>query len=368
MENKLKVLVCGTTFGQFYIEALNRHSDKFELAGILAKGSERSKKCAEINDVLLYSTLDELPSDIDLACVVIRSGAIGGEGTQLTINLINKGISVIQEQPIHPKDLRDCYKASISKGVHFLTGDLYPNLNEVTKFIECARYLNKADDLIYVKAAFCPQVSYPAIDILSKAMPSIRNIELKSVINNCGPFEIFTGEFGGIPTVIEYQNYINPNDPDNFMHLLHSFCFIYNSGRLVLEDTFGPIIWHPRMHVASELYNRADVTDRYPEYLNEKTAELVEEYHPRSYAKVISAEWPRAIGKDLLYIRDLILKNKKPGQKAQNELLCSKQWSTMTKHFGYANLLNDSKHEYIDSSYLKHIIKEVNRKENEYGV
>eukprot|EP00831_Metopus_contortus_P085027 TRINITY_DN9788_c0_g1_i6.p4 TRINITY_DN9788_c0_g1~~TRINITY_DN9788_c0_g1_i6.p4 ORF type:complete len:151 (-),score=25.02 TRINITY_DN9788_c0_g1_i6:499-951(-) len=133
-------------------------------------------------------------------------------------------------------------------------------------------------------------------------------------------------------------------------------------GRLVLEDTFGPVIWHPRMHVPSELYNRADVTSEYPKYLNEKTAELVEEYESRSYAEVISNEWPKAIGKDLIYIRDLILKNKKPKQKAQNELLCSKQWSTMTKHFGYANLQEDIKHEYIDSLNLKNITKEVKQK------
>ena len=80
---KIKTLVCGTTFGLFYLEALQRLNDKFELVGILANGSERSKRCAANYNTTLYTDIDQVPKDIDLACVVLRTRALGGKGTEI---------------------------------------------------------------------------------------------------------------------------------------------------------------------------------------------------------------------------------------------------------------------------------------------
>lgn len=101
---RLKVLICGSTFAQFYMLALEMSSDIFEFCGILAEGSARSVKCAEKYNIPFYSDIDELPQDIDIACVVVRSGVLGGNGTELSCRLLERGINVIQEQPLHKKE------------------------------------------------------------------------------------------------------------------------------------------------------------------------------------------------------------------------------------------------------------------------
>lgn len=79
---KLRVIVCGSTFGQYYIRALQTVPDEFEVVGLLANGSNRSKLCADFYHVPLYTQIEDIP-EVDIACVVIRSRAVGGSGTDI---------------------------------------------------------------------------------------------------------------------------------------------------------------------------------------------------------------------------------------------------------------------------------------------
>lgn len=90
--SRLRTLVCGSRFGQFYLEALKALPEQFELVGLLVKGGKRSKKCAERYGIPLYTEVDQLPADIDLACVVLRSGLMGGIGTEFSLKLLERGI------------------------------------------------------------------------------------------------------------------------------------------------------------------------------------------------------------------------------------------------------------------------------------
>ena len=74
-KRKLKVIICGTTFGQFYMDAISRLKDIFEFAGIFAGGSKRSVMCAESYGVPLYTKFEDIPSDIDGERCKCNSGA-----------------------------------------------------------------------------------------------------------------------------------------------------------------------------------------------------------------------------------------------------------------------------------------------------
>ena len=115
----MKVIVCGTTFGQFYMEAIKKFPEKFEFAGIYAGGSDRSKMCANSYGVPLYTNFDDIPNDIDIACIVIRSGALGGKGTEIALKFMERGVNVIQEQPVHYKDIAICVKSAMKNKVFF---------------------------------------------------------------------------------------------------------------------------------------------------------------------------------------------------------------------------------------------------------
>ena len=83
-EKPLKVLVCGTNFGRVYLKGLERCGNKFKIAGIFSHGSTQSKQEAEKYGVPLITDLNEVSKkDFDMACVVIRSTAVGGKGTEI---------------------------------------------------------------------------------------------------------------------------------------------------------------------------------------------------------------------------------------------------------------------------------------------
>lgn len=356
---KLKVVVCGSTFGQFYLEALARDTQRFELCGLVAKGSERSKKCADIYGVKLYEGIDDFEEDIDLACVVLRSNVLGGRGTDMAIALMKKGIHVIQEHPIHPKDLMLCYKVAKENLVIFQTGNLYANLPEVKKFALCAKYINNIQKPAYINMRMAAQVSYPGIDILMQALDSIHNWELKCEMKENGPFVILNGTIDNIPITFEIHNEIYPKDPDNHMYLLHSISFFYESGRLLLEDTFGPVIWNPRMHVSTDLYKRGKVTGDVPDYMNELSASTLDEFDGYTFKELMEKVWTKAVLEDLLSIRAFIVKEKKFAQKAQREILCSQLWNKITKDMGYAKMIDDCVHCVVTKNELEKIIGEM---------
>lgn len=117
MKNKIRVLLCGVIFGQVYLKGVLNNSD-YQLCGILSTGSEYSRKIAAKYHVSLYTKIDEVSSDnFDLALVVIRSGIVGGEGNKVTQQLLNKGISVIQEQPVHSEEAIDNYKIALKNNI-----------------------------------------------------------------------------------------------------------------------------------------------------------------------------------------------------------------------------------------------------------
>lgn len=52
--------------------------------------------------------------EVDLACVVIRSGIVGGSGADIALSLLNKGINVLQEQPVSYVEAANCMKTANS--------------------------------------------------------------------------------------------------------------------------------------------------------------------------------------------------------------------------------------------------------------
>lgn len=60
------IIVYGSRFGQFYLEALKRMKG-IKIVGLLAKGSDRSYECARYYNIPLYTSLDEVEERVDVA-------------------------------------------------------------------------------------------------------------------------------------------------------------------------------------------------------------------------------------------------------------------------------------------------------------
>lgn len=92
MENIFyRVIVCGTNFGRIYIEGITRKTTKCKLVGILSKGSQQSRKCAESNGVPLYTNVSQISSsEVDIVCVAVKSSITGGKGTEIAKECLKK--------------------------------------------------------------------------------------------------------------------------------------------------------------------------------------------------------------------------------------------------------------------------------------
>ena len=139
MTSPIRVLVCGSTFAQFYLHALRLAPHRYDIVGILAHGSARSQALAAQFNVPLYDDPEQLPDDIDLACVVLRSTVLGGQGSELAQTLLNRGINVLQEQPLHQDEVAAGLRTARQHGVRFHVADNYLHMDSVRRFIAASR-------------------------------------------------------------------------------------------------------------------------------------------------------------------------------------------------------------------------------------
>lgn len=350
---RVKTIVAGTTFGQFYMRALQQMQDSFELVGILAGGSQRSKRVAEEYGIPLYTLVAELPKQVELACVAVRSASMGGKGTELAMELLNRGIHVIQEQPIHQREIAQCFKVAKKNKVSYQVGDLYVNLSSVRQFIKAVQEVRKTQKIQYIEASCAVQVSYPLIDILNHMLPSLRPFKIKCVDRGSGPFHLLTADIGDIPVIFLIHNEINPKDPDNYMHLLHKITVGTSGGRICLCDTHGPVMLHRRLHVPTELYNEKIDVSAWPEWLYQNSMEEIGNIPKLEYYKIISEEWPKAVAGDLHKYLRIKAGTEKLNMLYGRTMFSAEVWHEVTNRLGYAALGKGSVYEPMDLVGIK---------------
>mgnify|MGYP000134536268 FL=1 len=80
-----------------------------------------------------------------MACVVIRSTAVGGKGTEIAGALLEKGIHVIQEHPVHYNDIVKLLKVAKENNCVYQVNSFYPNVKNVQEFIVKSNKLLKKE-------------------------------------------------------------------------------------------------------------------------------------------------------------------------------------------------------------------------------
>jgi thiazolinyl imide reductase len=283
-----RIVVCGTTFGQVYLKGVHRGGHS--LAGILSRGSEASQRQADRWRVPLYTSVADLPSDVDVACVVVRSGVLGGRGTELAVELLQRGIDVVQEQPVHSAEAARCLRI---RGARYLLNSFYAHLAPVRTFLRLARALLARRRPLFVDAACGIQVSYPLIDILGRALGGLRPWSFAAAADEGAVFRSVHGRLAGIPLTLRVQNQLDPADPDNHAHLLHRVSIGTDGGVLTLADTHGPVLWSPRLHVPRDPGGALILDgDRVDSTVG--ATEVVTPGPPASFRQLLDEVWPDA--------------------------------------------------------------------------
>lgn len=350
----LRTVVCGTVFGHFYLEALRREASRtpspaFVLAGILAGGGPRSRACAAEYDVPYYTRVDQLPEDIDAACVVVRSAVAGGPGGELARALLARGVHVLQEQPAHPDEVAHCLRLARAHGVQYRLNSFYPHVEPVRRFLAGARALRTLRPVRHVDAACSSQVLFPLLDILGSALgglgpwafadpPSVA--EVRAATGTAVPFRQVHGAITGVALTLTVQNQLDPADPDNHAHLLHRVSLGTDAGTLTLADTHGPVLWTPRLHVGRDQDGRLALEGPGTAHLGQPTSAFLGAPQPEPFRRTFAELWPDAVRRALGELRAAIAEGAPGSPAGQYTLTLCRMWLDLTTRLGRPELIS----------------------------
>lgn len=344
----LRTVVCGTVFGRFYLDALRPAPPGFALAGVLAGGGARSRATAARYGVPYYTAVDQLPDDVDAACVVVRAGVAGGGGTELAKALLARGVHVLQEQPAHPEEVADCLRLARAHGVQYRVNSFYPHLAPVRRFLARARALRALRPLRHAEAACSSQVLFPLLDLLGRALGGLGPwafadpapvADVRAATGAAVPFRVLHGAIAGVPLTLRVQNQIDPADPDNHAHLLHRVTLGTDAGALTLADTHGPVLWSPRLHVDRDADGLLALDGPHTGRLDQPSTTVLDAGAPLSFRQTFGTLWPDGVRHALAELRRAVGEPGGRASAAQNALTVSRMWLDLTTRLGRPELM-----------------------------
>ncbi|MGW1893517.1 Gfo/Idh/MocA family oxidoreductase [Streptomyces sp. NPDC002004] len=335
----LNVVVCGTRFGQVYLSALRRCPERYRLAGIVARGSARSVALAEEYGVPLYLSVDQLPDDVDAACVAVSSSVGGGQGAELARGLMERGVHVLQEHPVHPKELADCLRTARSTGTQYLLNTFYPHLEPVRRFVAAARRLVQLRTPVFVDAMCAVQVSFDLLDILGEIFDGVRPWSLTAPAAADGrPLTAVDATVAGVPLTLRVENRMEPGD-DSSSLFLHRITVGTDAGNLTLVNTHGPVIWSPVLRTAQDSAGRFVIGSRGAgpgtDDDQDTGPEVLGPAEGPSWKAVLEEVWPDGVLRALDELRARIDAGGDPLRGAQRHLTVAHAWQELTEALGF---------------------------------
>ncbi len=346
--SKPRAIVCGTKFGRIYLAALARPDSPFQLAGVLARGSARSRRCADHYQVPLFTTPEELPEDVSVACVVVSASINGGYGAKLAQQFMSRGIHVLQEHPLHAGELAECIRVANRAGVIYRMNTLYPQVGPVRRFLEAATELRAQQQPLFIDAMCAFQVAYTLFDILGRALGRVRPWSFAEPVGlppatvafaeHDPPYRSIDGIIGGVPISLRLQNQLDPSDQDNFTHMFHRITIGTEGGHLSLVNTHGPVLWSPRPHMPADMSEMIRHDQSAAEHLDYPTAEVLGPAQAPDYREVLGVLWPDAVSRALWEVHDAVLRGAGSSAEGQYHLTLARLTKEMLDRFGPVGL------------------------------
>ncbi|MCR5083393.1 MAG: Gfo/Idh/MocA family oxidoreductase, partial [Parasporobacterium sp.] len=343
MHNKTKIVVCGARFGQFYLEAI-KNAPEFELVGIYARGSDLAVSVAKYYKTNLITDIDEVCKKADLVCIAVKTGVLGGKGTELALEFLNKKIAVVLEQPVHSSDLTKCYKAARKNNTAFHVGNLYLNLPQVRRFIDISKKLMEKQNVCYINADMATQLSYPFTRILTEIFGKNRELKTYSDSHHKGIFSNVTLEWDNKVINVRAQNEEGSTVADNCMHVLFQLVMGTPEGNLTLTDPNGALLWRSRMKIPNATYVPGDLKNISDLSMESDPVKLISKDHG-DYAHILSDIWTGAVTEDIKKtdeMRKSENSTKLMAKEGTIELSSATCWSEFSKAVGYPVKIDDS--------------------------
>lgn len=245
--NPLQVLVCGTNYGRIYLEAIGCEGEGYCLAGILARGSVRSKQMASKYGVPLFCSVKDLPSGVDLACM-----AVGSSGSDLGISLLERGIHVLCEHPQKSAFLESALAAADSRGLCFHINGHFAELQAARSFVSQCRRHGAGAPPSFIHVTATDRSLYAALDLLRRIPVSLEPMEFHGC-SRIPPFTTTQGHLMGVPSSFHIQCYgdCHPYADGSQSYLVdHRVALGFPSGIVTMLSMNGPVVWNANLNYA----------------------------------------------------------------------------------------------------------------------
>ncbi|MEV7230823.1 Gfo/Idh/MocA family oxidoreductase [Polymorphospora sp. NPDC051019] len=330
MTTPLRVLVCGTNFGRFYVQAVADLAPDLVLTGILSRGGQASRTLARQYGVAHHDSLDSVGDDIDVACVAVGSTISGGVGTDLSQALLARGVHVLQEHPVHHNELVASLQTARRHNVQYQVNAHYRHVEPVARFIAAAARLRARQRPVFVDAATPVHVLYPFVDILGRALGGLRPWRIDDAVTG-GPLRAVTGQLAGVPLTLRVHHQLDPADRDNHALLWHRISVGTEAGTLTLADTHGPVLWTPTLHVSRDADHRLVFAgDR----LGRPSTALLPGTAAGTQQDIFDRLWPQAVRRALREFAAAIHRGDDPLRTAQFDITACRIWSDLAVRLG----------------------------------
>ncbi len=330
----MRVVVCGTTFGRIYLDAVAGAPDDYQLVGVLTTGSEHSRRLARERGVPLYTAVDELPDDVDVACVVVRSGLLGGPGSRLAEQLLERGVHVLQEHPVHHDELAGCLRLARKHGVQYHLNTFYEHLEPVRRFRAAAAELVRLRRPLFVDATAGFPVAFALLDLIGSVLGGVRpwsfgpvaeSPEASDMERGASQLRVLTGTIAGVPVTLRVQNQLDPERPDNPAELLLGLSLTVEGGTLHLVTTHGPAVWASRPCLPGSAPGRPAPAS---------AAAVLGADRVPCFAECVATLWPDAVRHALDRLRAAAAAGDNPMRRGQYHLSLCLAWSDLAVRLG----------------------------------
>jgi thiazolinyl imide reductase len=247
--HKQKLLLCGTNYGASYIPAIDHPESHFELAGILAKGSERSVGLAAHRKVPLWSSASEVPDGIHAAVVALPPVTAEIVAKQF----IRRKVHVLVEHPITSDVLRVAREEALAANVIHNVNCHFAELSEPRAFVRECRRRSELGRLRYASVVTSPRSTYTTFDVLGRALGGLSNasVERESGPPIEYPFTSFRGSINGIPVRIQCSKAVVESIDDGSDSPVPLRIEIgFENGNLMMLSPAGPVVWSEHLRLA----------------------------------------------------------------------------------------------------------------------
>jgi thiazolinyl imide reductase len=181
----------------------------------------------------------------------------------------------------------------------------------------------------------------PLLDILGRALGSLRPWRLDPAAESPGPYRSLTGSIAGVPFTLRVQNQIHPANRDSYAHVLHRIAVGVEGGHLLLVGSQGPVLWCPRMHMPGDVEHAVRVDLSAEEQLDLPGVRVLDGSPNPSTREFVGSMWPAATARVLAEARREILAGADHRPDGQYQLAVCRLTSEIAARLGRVELLHD---------------------------